>query len=178
MNIARQAAPRLAFFLAVFVVIFAAMTGPTVAAGVGTVTAYAGTWHTHIVYYATAESKARTEDAHLRNDCWQSAGYFACDQFVDGTSKALVVFTYDSASNVYHTYAIPSDGTPASSGQLLISGSRWTFPWQVSDNGKTTYGRVINIFHGADTIEYRQEFSDDGAHWTVTAAGTEHRVSH
>lgn len=173
MNMARYTAPS-----AICLIIFAAMTVQTTAAGIDTVAAYAGTWDTHIVHYATADSKARTEHTHLRNDCWKSAAYFACDQIVDGSSKALVVFTYDPAHNVYHTYAVPNDGTPASSGELLISGDTWTFPWQETDNGKTTYGRVINIFHGTDMIEYRQEFSNDGTHWTVTATGTEHRISH
>ncbi len=159
--------------------LFAAL--PTIAAranGIDTVMAYAGTWQSHIVHYKTAYSKARIEDTHLRNDCWRSAGYFACNQFVNGPSKALVVFTYDATRKMYHTYAVPVDGTPASSGTLFISGDTWTFPWTDHDKGKTVYGRVINIFHGPDTIEFRQEFSYDQAHWTVAARGSEHRVSH
>ncbi|MDQ2866251.1 MAG: hypothetical protein M3R51_08490 [Candidatus Eremiobacteraeota bacterium] len=147
------------------------------AAGIDTITAYAGTWQSHVVHYKTAYSKARTETTHLRNDCWRSAGYFACDQFLEGASKALIVFTYDTAHNVYHTYAVPTDGTPASSGKLLIAGNTWTFPWKDTDKGRTVYGRVVNIFSAPNTIEYRQEYSYDKAHWTVTARGTEHRLS-
>lgn len=147
------------------------------AAGIDTVTAYAGSWTSHIVHYKTLYSKPRTEDSHLRNDCWRSAGYFSCDQIVEGTSKALIVFTFDSKHNVYHNYGVPADGSPASSGTLTIDGDTWTFPWQDTDKGKIVYGRVINIFHGPDTIEFRQEFSFDKIHWTVAARGIEHRTS-
>lgn len=168
----RSAAPVL------LAVLFAAAAAtPTArAAGIDTISAYAGTWQSHIVHYKTAYSKARTEDTHLRNDCWRSAGYYACDQFVDGPSKALIVFTYDAAHDVYHNYAVPTDGSPASSGKLLIVGNTWTFPWQEQDNGKTVYARVVNIFHDANTIEFREEYSLDQKHWTVTGRGIEHRI--
>ena len=150
---------------------------PARAGGLDTIAAYSGSWSSHIVHYKTRYSKPRTENTHLRNECWRNGNYFACDQFVDGPSKALVVFTYDATHHVYHTYGIPADGTPANSGTLLITGDTWTFPWRDRDNGKTVYGRVINVFHGRNTIEYRQEFSFDQKHWTVASRGTEHRVT-
>lgn len=157
--------------------LFTCMPSVIRAAGIDTISAYSGSWRSHIVHYKTAYSKARTEDSRLKNDCWRSAGYFACDQFVDGPSKALVVFTYDAPRRVYHTYAVPTDGSPAASGRLVISGNTWTFPWQDQDKGKTVYARVVNIFRNPDTIEFREEFSLDRKHWTLTARGIEHRTS-
>lgn len=165
------------FVTASALLVLCAATRAASAAGIDTITAYTGSWTSHIVHYKTQYSKPRTEDSHLRNDCWRSAGYFACDQIVEGTSKALIVFTYDPKRNVYHNYAVPTDGSAASSGTLIVQGDTWTFPWQDSDKGKTVYGRVLNIFHGPDTIEFRQEYSFDKAHWIVTARGTERRTS-
>jgi hypothetical protein len=35
---------------------------------------------------------------------------------------------------------------------------------------------VVNVFTTPGSIEYRQEFSDDKVHWTVTAKGLEHKL--
>ncbi|MBC5824423.1 MAG: hypothetical protein GIW99_10860 [Candidatus Eremiobacteraeota bacterium] len=146
------------------------------ASGIDTVGAYAGTWETHIAHFKTTYSKPRSESATLRNVCWRSAGYFACDQFVDGLSKTLIVFTYDKQRNTYHTYAVPTDGSAATSGTLLISGNTWIYPWQDKDGKKTVYLRVVNTFIKADIIRFRQEFSFDKRHWTIASAGTERRL--
>jgi hypothetical protein len=36
--------------------------------------------------------------------------------------------------------------------------------------------RVVNVFLTPDRIDFRQEFSTDGVHWTAMAHGTETRV--
>lgn len=137
------------------------------------ITAYAGTWKIQTEHFNTAFSKAGKESSTLHNDCWRSAGFYACDQFVDGESKALIVFTYDAKEGVYRSYPIPSGGGEAGSGKLIIRGNEWTFPWESTDGGKTTYFRVVNVFPGPDAIEYRQEFSTDKIHWTLMARGSE-----
>jgi hypothetical protein len=38
------------------------------------------------------------------------------------------------------------------------------------------YFQVVNTFTAPETIEYRQEFSEDQQHWTVTAKGLEHKL--
>ncbi len=118
----------------------------------------------------------RTHTKLLRNDCWRSAGYYTCDQFVDGISKAFIVFTYDPVHREYRSYPIPTDGGAAGSGRLLISGDTWTFSWQEPVNGKSTSFRVVNVFVGRDAIAYRQESSTDGVHWIASATGFERRV--
>ena len=49
--------------------------------------------------------------------------------------------------------------------------------WQTTEDGKTTYFRVVNVWTSATTIDFRQEFSTDQEHWTVMASGHEVKVS-
>jgi hypothetical protein len=149
---------------------------PEPATGIATVMAYAGTWSIQTEHFDTANSKAGHEKATLRNDCWKSGGYVACNQYVDGQSKTLLVFTYNAKENVYNSYPIPLEGGLAGSGTLLIEGNTWTFPWQSGEGDKTTYFRVVNVFAGHDRIEFRQEFSADKTHWTLMAKGLEARI--
>jgi hypothetical protein len=143
--------------------------------GIDTIYAYEGTWKCETEHFKTAYSEPKKESTTLRNDCWRSGGYFACDQFVDGKSVALIVFTYDAKEDVFHNYAVPVDGGEASSGKLLVKGNVWTFPWQATSktNGQPIYFHVVNVFTTPDAIEYRQEFSSDQAHWTVMSKGVE-----
>ena len=148
---------------------------PEKPAGIDAIRAYEGTWDITIDHLDTAQSKASHEKSALRNDCWKSGAYFACNQYVNGDSKVLLVFTYNQTKNEYTSYQIPQGGGESGSGRLLIEGNVWTFPWQVGEGDKTTYFRVVNVFTGPDTIEFRQEFSTDQAHWTLMAKGTEHK---
>lgn len=150
---------------------------PAQAAGIDAVAAYAGSWDVNITHYQTKYSKPRTEHTALHNDCWKTEGYYACDQIVDGVSRALVVFTYDAKQDVYHSYVIPTDGSDAHKGTLLISGSTWTFPMQDKDGDKTVYVRIVNDWESPSTIRFRQEFSYDQKTWTVAARGIEHKTS-
>jgi hypothetical protein len=144
--------------------------------GIDAIRAYEGSWEVSVEHFDTAHSKASKEKSLLRNDCWKSGGYFACDQYVNGESKALLVFTYDAAKNMYASYPIPSDGSAAGLGKLLIEGNVWTFPWESREGDKTTYFRVVNVFATPDQIESRQEFSTDNVHWTLMARGLDKKT--
>jgi hypothetical protein len=160
-------------------VVITALAVPTgaQAAGVDAIAAYAGTWDVNVTHYQTKYSKPRREHSTLHNDCWRSADYYACDQIVDGQSRALLVFTYDAKQNVYHSYVIPQDGSDAHKGTLLISGSTWTYPMQDKDGGRTVYIRIVNGWDNPSTIRFRQEFSYDRKTWTLAASGIEHKTS-
>jgi hypothetical protein len=145
--------------------------------GIDAIRAYEGTWDVTIEHLDTAHSKASREHTSLRNECWKSGGYFACNQYVDGESKVLLVFVYSPAKNEYTSYQIPPGGGEAGSGKLIIEGNVWTFPWQMKEGDTTTYFHVVNVFTAPDRIEFRQEFSADNVHWTVTAKGAETRTS-
>lgn len=150
---------------------------PDKAGGIEAIRAYEGAWDVTIEHLDTAHSKASREHTSLRNDCWNSGGYFACNQYVNGESKVLLVFTYNQEKNEYTSYPIPPDGSEAGSGKLLIEGNVWTFPWQAKEGETITYFHVVNVFTAPDRIEFRQEFSPDKVHWTLMARGTETRTS-
>jgi hypothetical protein len=146
---------------------------PDKPAGLDAIRAYEGTWTVNLQYLETPYSKASTDRNTLRNECWRNGAYFACNQYVNGESKVLLVFTYDASKNEYTSYQIPQGGAAPGSGKLLIDGNQWTYPWQNGQGGNTTYFRVVNIFTGPDKIEFRQEYSTDEAHWTLMGQGTE-----
>jgi hypothetical protein len=144
--------------------------------GIGAIKAYEGTWKFSSVSLDTPYSKAGKDEKVLRNDCWRSASYYVCNQFVDGVSQLLIVYTYDQQRNVYTSYLVPLDGTAASSGTLEINGDTWTYPWEVTENGSKVYVRVVNVFKSPESILYRREFSRDKVNWTVMATGNEVRT--
>jgi hypothetical protein len=144
--------------------------------GIAPIRAYAGTWKIQIDTVDTVHSKAAHESQNLRNDCWSSGPYYACNQNVGGESKVLIVFTYDAVKKIYTSYQIPSDGSSASSGILEIKGNVWTFPWAQTEDGTTTHYRVVNVFDSPNRIRYRREFSTDQVTWTVMATGNEVKV--
>ena len=153
----------------------ASTVAPAQTQGIDAIEAYAGTWKTEMEHFDTAYSKPGKESATLHNECWKSGGFYACNQIVNGESKALIVFTYDEKSRTYTTYPIMPGGGQAGHGKLVIDGNVWTYPWEKTENGKTTYFRVVNTFTAPDKIEFRQEFSNDNQKWTLMARGSEVR---
>lgn len=152
----------------------AAQPSPT--ADIDPLWVYAGTWAVTIDHFDTAHSKALHEQTTLRNACWKDGGYLACNQYIDGVSKVLIVFTYTGKNGVYTSYQVPPLGDEPGKSRLIVEGNAWTFPWQSGEGDKTTYFRVVNVFLTADKIDFRQEFSTDGVHWTAMAHGIETRV--
>ena len=144
--------------------------------GIDAIMAYQGTWKVQGERFTTAYSTAGKEDTTLRNDCWKSGGYVACNQFVNGESKVLIVYTYNDLLKMYNTFPIQPNGQAATSGRLQIVGNVWTYPWEVTQAGTTTYFHVVNVFTGPGHIDYSQEFSPDNLHWTPMAKGSENKV--
>ena len=147
------------------------------AAGISAIAVYNGSWKSEITHLDTPQSKSGAEWSTLRNECWRSGDFYVCHQFVDGASKAVIVFSYNAKTNSYTTYPISPDADSVHAGKLLIDGNTWTFPWQVTVDGKTTQFRVVNVFTDANTIEFREEYSEDQSHWIAMATGSEHRTS-
>jgi len=145
--------------------------------GMDPIMAYAGVWKIEIDHLDTAYSKMSHESTTLKNVCWKSGGYVACNQQVNGESRVLLVFTYVEKEKSYTTYQIPPGGGEPGSGKLFIDGNTWEFPWRVSGPDKPMYFRVVNVFTTPNQVEYRQEFSTDKEHWTVMAKGTEKKIS-
>ena len=154
---------------------------PTAAAaqpaqGLDRLTAYAGSWDLDVTHLETPYGKAGNEHHRLTNDCWRSKLFYVCQQSLDGDPKALLIFTYDAAQDRYASYPVVPGSEAAHAGVLLIQGQDWIFPWDDSRDGKTTHFRVVNTWSSPDTIEFRQEYSADGAHWTPMATGHEQRA--
>jgi len=138
---------------------------------------YAGGWRIDTQTFDTPYSKAGHKVTNLHNDCWRSGLYIACRQEVDGDTKVLIVFTCTRTDHYCTSYQVPTDGSSPNSGTMLVEGNTWTFPWQTTDAGKTTYFRVVNVWSSASSIDYRQEFSTDKEHWTRMATGHEFKTS-
>ena len=155
---------------------FAFATGSATPTGIDAIYAYAGTWKTSIDHLDTAYSKAGHETSTLQNDCWKSGSYLACRQIVDGDPKVLLVFTCRADGRTCSSYQIPSDGAAPGSGAVIVDEKTWTFPWNITKEGKTTYFRVVNTWSSPRTIEFRQEFSNDQVHWTTMATGHDSKV--
>jgi len=166
--------------LSLFVLLAALTIAPAGAVqsrGLDVISAYQGSWSVRIVHHTTKYSRARTDANTVRNECWRSIDYYACHQFVDGKSAALVVYTYDAKARTYATHVIVGGTAPASGGILQISGNTWTYPWQDKDeSGKTLHARIVNTFRDSNTIAFRQEVSLDDRTWIRTADGEEHRL--
>ena len=147
------------------------------AEGIDAIAAYDGAWNTDITHLDTPFSKAGHEVHALRNDCWRSGEFYACHQYLDGASQAIVVFAYDAKARSYRSWPITAGADTVASGQLIIDGDTWTFPWQTTEKGRTTRFRVVNVF-GKDlqSIVFRQEFSADGVHWQAMADGVEKKL--
>jgi hypothetical protein len=137
----------------------------------------AGAWKAEGEVFDTEFSKATKDTATLHNDCWQSGEFYACDQIVDGVSRALIVFSFNEKDGTYNNYAIPAGGLPAGPGGILtIAGKTWTYASRPSDDAKPPYFRTVNEFDGRSTIHYKIEFTRDNKTWTKTREGIERRV--
>lgn len=172
-RLSRWVAAIAAFVFASFSVLAQPAPQAPSSSGIDTVMAYAGTWKVQGERFATAFSNAGKEDSTLRNECFKTGAYVVCNQFVNGESKVLLIFTYSDQQKMYTAYHVTQGGDPAGSGRLQIIGNVWTFPWQVTATGSTTYFHVVNVFTDPSHIQYQQEFSTDNVHWTTMAKGFE-----
>jgi hypothetical protein len=137
-------------------------------------TVLSGTWKATGKTYATDFSKEGADNSTLHNDCWQSGMFYACDQIVDGDSKALIVFTPGAKDGTFVNYGI-APPNPANAGRLVIEGNKWTYGG-VIEGEKAPYWRTLNTFdtaNGTTTIHYTVQFSKDGTNWITMKDGIE-----
>jgi hypothetical protein len=144
---------------------------------VGVFARYSGTWQMQLTKVQTPYSKPSNESMTVKNDCWRSEIFYVCDQIIDGMPKALIVFFHNAEEKRFGSFPITASSDAVHPGDVLVEGNTITFPWQINDNGKTISMRIVNTFTTADTMEFRQEYSEDGQKWTPMATGTEHKVS-
>jgi hypothetical protein len=137
---------------------------------------YAGTWNAQLTYVESAHSKAGTQSMTVRNDCWRSDNFYVCNQIIDGKSRALIVFFYDPVAKRFGSYPISVGADAVHPASVLVDEKTITFPWDIEDRGKTVHMRIVNTFTTPDTLDFRQEYSDDGKTWIAMATGVEHKV--
>jgi hypothetical protein len=155
----------------------AAADTATTANDVGVFARYSGTWQMQLTKVQTPYSKPSNESMTVKNDCWRSEIFYVCDQIIDGAPKALIVFFHNAEEKRFGSFPITASSGAVHPGDVLVEGNTITFPWQINDNGKTISMRIVNIFTTADTMDFRQEYSEDGEKWMPMATGTEHKVS-
>ena len=146
-------------------------------AGIGVFARYAGTWKVELTRVETPYSKPGPESMTVKNDCWLSEVFYVCDQIIDGAPKALIVFFYNAEDKTYGSFPITAASATAHRGEVLVDGKSIVFPWQINDNGKTVWMRIVNTFTGPDSMDFRQEYSLDGKAFKPISTGVEHRVS-
>jgi len=132
---------------------------------------YQGTWH------VTPSGRAPgAKPDVLVNQCTLLGKYFACQQTVNGTVSALIVFIPTGQPGRFHNQAILPSGRAGGLGELEINGDRWVYSNGQLQDGKTKHFRNINVFTGKNKIHYEQSESWDEKDWKVTGSGDEVRV--
>jgi len=114
----------------------------------------------------------------VENRCARTGLFFACEQLVEGKTRALVVFLPDGRTSdglFYHTQTLtPTAATPSPWSALTIDGDRWTYAGP--HTGKAAWRRTINLFSGSDRIRFEIQESKDGNTWTTKTSGDERRA--
>lgn len=114
----------------------------------------------------------------LVNHCAQYAKYFACEQTVNGSVSALLVFVPGNKPGEYRTQSIMPDGRAGGLGGLTIQGDTWTYTsnWN-QGGGHSTYYKTINVFSGKNRIRFEQQESANNKDWKTTNSGDEVRIA-
>ncbi len=132
---------------------------------------YQGTWHV-----TTKSAGANAKPEEIKNQCASLGKYFACQQIVDGSVSALLVFVATNEPGHYVIQNIFPDGRASGKSNLEISGNRWIYTNSWNQGSKTTYYRTTNIFADKNHIHFEQEESSDKVHWETKNSGDEVRV--
>lgn len=133
---------------------------------------YQGTWHV-----TPSGGDAGKKPDVLVNQCALVGKYFTCQQTVNGTVSALIVFIPTGQPGHFHNQAIMPSGRAGGLGELEISGDRWVYSNGQLEGGKTKHFRNVNVFAGKNKIHYEQAESWDEKDWKVTGSGDEVRVA-
>jgi hypothetical protein len=158
---------------AVAAAVFALMAALTAAAQAFPDSVYAPLWNYNGTWKVTIQGKPPDT---LINHCARTGLFFACEQNVNGSSGALVVFVPIDTEGHYRTNPITKDGTAIGPGDLEIKSNHWTYIGKSEENGKTTWYRTTNDFTDDSHIHFEQSQSTDKIHWEVQRTGDEVRT--
>lgn len=113
----------------------------------------------------------------LMNQCALVGKYFACQQTVNGTPGALLIFVPTGEPGRYYTQNVRPDALASRRGDLQIEGNTWTYRTAWDQGGKTTYYKTLNTFSGKDRIHFEQLESTNNKDWKTTNSGDEVRIA-
>jgi hypothetical protein len=113
----------------------------------------------------------------LTNQCALVGKYFACQQAVNGTPGALLIFIPRAEAGYYYTQNIRPDGFASRRGDLRIEGNVWTYSSAWDQGGTTTYYKTVNTFTGRNRIHFEQLESKNNKDWKATNSGDEVRIA-
>lgn len=132
---------------------------------------YDGTWN------STGQRGGKPTHDHIVNICRQLGLYFACEQTVNGKVGSLVIYVPAGIPGQYHLQAVLPQGFATGRSDLTIDGDLWIYSSKGEENGRSSYYRTTNRFHGPGRIHYELQQSPDGQHWTTTGSGDEVHLS-
>ncbi len=130
---------------------------------------YNGTW-------AVTRKNGGKADT-MTNQCSKVGHFYTCDQSVNSTPGALLVFIpIANKPGHYYTQNIRPEGRATSRGDLEIDGDQWIFLSNWDQGGRTTYYKTVNTFTTHNHIHFEQSESNNNLDWSVTASGEEVRI--
>ena len=113
----------------------------------------------------------------LTNQCALVGKCFACQQTVNGTPGALLIFIPRTEPGHYYTQNIRPDGFASRRGDLQIAGNVWTYSSAWDQGGTTIHYKTINTFSGKNRIHFEQLESKNNKDWKTTNSGDEVRIA-
>jgi hypothetical protein len=132
---------------------------------------FEGVWRVRSESFATPHSKEESQLVTLAIDCEERGGAYACRQRALGAREAATVFRYDPERRRFAGLPLVTAPAGPSSGALVIIGSTWIYPWQETEDGRTTHYRLVHWFQGPYDIAFRTEYSTDLENWTRMSTG-------
>ncbi len=143
---------------------------PAPAKALAALTVYEGSWV--VTPKPTAGETAKID--RLSNHCRMLDAFYSCEQVVNGTPAALLVFTPAAEPGTFRTNVVLADGSGREQpGDLTIAGNRWTFVSK-DGTGKPSF-RVENFYKDRDHIHFEQFQVVESGGWTRVGEGDEVR---
>jgi hypothetical protein len=114
----------------------------------------------------------------LINRCALVGRFFTCEQTVNGTPGALLIFIpVPNKPGQYYTQNVMPEGRASGRGDLEITGDKWVYTSTWNQGGSTVYYRTTNILTGKNKIHFEQAESPDNKNFTVKNSGDEVRLA-
>lgn len=155
-----------------------ALIGPFALAAGAPVNPYAPLWLYNGSWRVTRKDLAPgAKPDELINECALVGKYFVCQQTVNGTAGALLIFIPTAEPGRYYTQNVRPDGLASRRGDLQIEGDVWTYRTTWDQGGTTTYYKTVNTFSGKDRIHFEQLESKNNKDWHSSNSGDEVRIA-